>query len=132
MQVTLIFSRLLRYLSYVHTVRWLCTAASVFSRGNNMSLDNQNYLLMSSGLFTLKIHKIRQLTATVRLTGKNKQEKSALQNARLLVIIMDSGLYYCHNIVFKNTERIKRKLSYCSPTGNTKPKISCLLRVWQT
>ena len=54
---------------------------------------------MSSGLFTLKIHKIRQLTATVRLTGKNKQEKSALQNARLLVIIIDSGLYYCYNIV---------------------------------
>lgn len=93
LQVTLIFSRLLWYLSYVHTVRWLCRAASVFSRGNN------NYLLMSSGLFTLKIHKIRQLTATVRLTGKNKQEKSALQNARLLVIIIDSGLYYCYNIV---------------------------------
>lgn len=93
LQMTLIFSRLLWYLSYVHTVRWLCRAASVFSRGNN------NYLLMSSGLFTLKIHKIRQLTATVRLTGKNKQEKSALQNARLLVIIIDSGLYYCYNIV---------------------------------
>ena len=93
LQVTLIFSRLLWYLSYVHTVRWLCRAASVFSRGNN------NYLLMSSGLFTLKIHKIRQLRATVRLTGKNKQEKSALQNARLLVIIIDSGLYYCYNIV---------------------------------
>lgn len=93
LQVTLIFSRLLWYLSYVHTVRWLCRAASVFSRGNN------NYLLMSSGLFTLKIHKIRQLTATVRLMGKNKQEKSALQNARLLVIIIDSGLYYCYNIV---------------------------------
>ena len=93
LQVTLIFSRLLWYLSYVHTVRWLCRAASVFSRGNN------NYLLMSSGLFTLKIHKIRQLTAIVRLTGKNKQEKSALQNARLLVIIIDSGLYYCYNIV---------------------------------
>lgn len=99
LQVTLIFSRLLWYLSYVHTVRWLCRAASVFSRGNNMSLDNHNYLLMSSGLFTLKIHKIRQLTATVRLMGKNKQEKSALQNARLLVIIIDSRLYYCYNIV---------------------------------
>ena len=94
-----------------------------------MSPDNQNYLRTSSGLFTFKIYKIRQLTANFRLKVKNKQRKNALQNVRLFVIVKDSGLYYCyHYKVFENTEKIKRKLSYCSPTGT--PKKNCLSRVW--
>lgn len=109
----------------MHSIRWLCTATSVFWRGNIMSPDNQNYLRTSSGLFTFKIYKIRQLTANFRLKVKNKQRKTALQNVRLFVIVKDSGLYYCYHTLqsFWKYWKDKKKTVVLFPYRNTEEKL---------